>query len=403
MRMTVEFIEENCIGCKMCLKACPYNAIDMVEVAGKDKPVARKNENCIECNACVSSCKFDAISSDDVKKAVDLSAYKGVWVFAEQRDGELNKVSLQLLGCARGLAEDLGHEVCAVLLGHEMEEAARTLVAHGADRVFVFDHESLAHFRTLSYSHLISNLIKAEKPNIVLYGATHIGRDLAPRIAQRLDVGLTADCTELTINEEDGEKYLHQTRPAFGGNVMATIVCYRTRPQMSTVRPGIMKELEPDSDRTGEIVNVEADFTGLEELVKVIRVVKAAHHTASIEDAPIIVSGGRGIGGKEKFKVLQDLADVIGAEVAGSRVAVDSGWIDKERQVGQTGKSVRPELYIACGISGSIQHRAGMQNSKIIVAIDRDEDAPIFKVAHYGIVGDLHEIVPMLTESFRKM
>ncbi len=399
--MVVEFIEDNCIGCKLCLKSCPYDGIDMVEVPGKKKPVARKNDSCTECGACVSSCKFEAIESDEVKEIVDLSAYRGVWVFAEQRDGDLNKVALQLLGCGRKLATDLGHELCAVLLGHDIGGAAQKLITYGADRVFVIDHEKLASFRTAPYTHVISKLVSERKPNIVLYGATHIGRDLAPRIARRLNVGLTADCTELTINEEDGEKYLHQTRPAFGGNVMATIVCYRTRPQMATVRPGIMKELDPDENRTGEILHVDADLSGIAELVKIIRVVKETKHRANIEEAPILVSGGRGVGGRENFRILEELAGVIGGEIAGSRMAVDSGWLEHDRQVGQTGKTVRPDLYIACGISGSIQHRAGMQNSKIIVAINKDPDAPIFNVAHYGIVGDLFEIVPMLTDAFR--
>lgn len=393
--MAIWIEEEECIGCGECIDSCPYNAIEIVD------DIAKLLENCNECGACIESCEQEAIRTDVEKeeKEVTIEDYKGVWVFAEQRGGDLGKVGLQLLGGGRQLADTLGQELCAVILGHEIKPLANTLVAHGADKVYVADAPILKNYQTDSYTSVIVDLIKTYKPNIAIYGATHIGRDLAPRIARRLEVGLTADCTELTIDDE--EKLLLQTRPAFGGNVMATIICPNTRPQMSTVRPGIMKELDPDESRKGEIIETEVKVTDNDLLTKIIEIIKEKRKTVNLEEANIIVSGGRGVGGKEGFKVIRDLAEVLGGEVGGSRVAVEKEWIEQDHQVGQTGKTVRPDLYIACGISGSIQHRAGMQNSGLIVAINKDPDATIFKIADYGIVGDLHEVVPMLTKALK--
>ncbi|HID71143.1 MAG TPA: 4Fe-4S dicluster domain-containing protein [Thermoplasmata archaeon] len=393
----VWIVAEKCKGCKACLASCPYGYIEM---RGK---VAHILPECTGCGACIDACKFGAIVTDEKKEEVqDLSSYKGVWVFAEQRNGVLNKVALQLLGCGRELANDLSQELCAVLAGGEgVEKLTKELIAAGADKVYLVVDKKLSHYQTDAYTKVLTELIKRYKPNIVLYGATHIGRDLAPRVARRVDTGLTADCTELTIEKETG--LLQQTRPAFGGNIMATILCRNRRPQMATVRPGVMQALEPQHSRKGEIIREEVDLKDTNLFVKLLEVVKEAKHTVRLEEAPIIVSGGRGVGSKEGFKIIEELAKLMGGEVGGSRVAVEKGWIPQERQVGQTGKSVRPELYVACGISGSIQHMAGMQNSKIIVAINKDPDAPIFKIAHYGIVGDLHEIVPLLTEEIKKM
>ena len=393
--MAVWIVEDTCIGCQKCVEVCPYGAIDMVD--GK----ARINEKCTGCGACVDECPVEAIETDVVKQEVDLSAYKGVWVFAEQRDGALNKVSLQLLGCGRGLADDLDEELCAVLPGDDVENLVGELIAGGADRVYLVEDEKLGHYQTDAYTKVLEELIGKHKPSIVLYGATHIGRDLAPRVAQRIDTGLTADCTELTIDPETQQ--LQQTRPAFGGNIMATILCPGHRPQMATVRPGVMQALEPALLRKGELVRETVDLSECNLMTRILEVVKEAHRKVKLEDAVIIVSGGRGVGGKDGFKLIGELAEVMGGEVGGSRVAVERGWVPQEHQVGQTGKSVRPELYVACGISGAIQHLAGMQNSKIIVAINKNPDAPIFKVAHYGIAGDLFEILPMLTEEIKAM
>ncbi len=392
--MTVWIITEKCVGCKICLKSCAYGAIDMVE--GK----AVINDKCTSCGACIEACKFKAIDSDITEKKVDLSAYKGVWVFAEQRGGELNKVALQLLGIGRKLANDLGEELCAVLPGNDVQNLALELSAGGADKVYLVEDPKLANFQTDAYTKVMSDLIGKYKPAIVLYGATHIGRDLAPRVAQRTYTGLTADCTELEIDPET--RLLQQTRPAFGGNIMATILCKNHRPQMSTVRPGVMQAQEPDLEKTFAIVKETVDLSGCNLKTQILEIVKEAHHAVQIEDAHIIVSGGRGVKSAEGFKVLEELAKVMGGEVGGSRVAVEKGWIPQVQQVGQTGKSVRPELYVACGISGSIQHMAGMQGSNIILAINKNADAPIFKIAHYGIVGDLFEVVPLLTEAVKK-
>ncbi|AYF54672.1 electron transfer flavoprotein subunit alpha/FixB family protein [Clostridium botulinum C] len=327
---------------------------------------------------------------------MNIADFKGVWVFAEQRDGELQKVALELLGKGREIADKLGVELTAVLLGNKIENVANELLAHGADKVLYAEDERLANYTTGAYTRVICDLVNEKKPEILFIGASFIGRDLGPRVAARLHTGLTADCTSLDTEEETG--HLLMTRPAFGGNLMATIMCTENRPQMSTVRPGVFDKLEADESRVDaskiEKVNVQLDAEDLKVTVK--EVVKIAKEVADIGEAEVIVAGGRGVGNKENFAKLQELADALNGVVAGSRAATDNGWIDHALQIGQTGKTVRPKLYIACGISGAIQHLAGMQDSDYIIAINKDEDAPIMKVADLGLVGDLNKIIPEL-------
>jgi len=331
---------------------------------------------------------------------------KNVFVFAEQRDGAIQKVAFELIGKATELAAALGQEVEAILVGSNIRDKAQDLIEHGASRVHVVDDPKLAEYMTEPYATAVTAVIKACDPEIVLFGASSIGRDLAPRISARVHTGLTADCTGLEIGNikkgaTDFENQLLMTRPAFGGNIMATIVCTDHRPQMATVRPGVMSALERDPSRKGEIVDFPVDLTGTE-TVTIKEVVKEGKKSADITEAKILVSGGRGIGGPEKFDMLRELADTLGGEVSSSRACVDAGWIAKDRQVGQTGKTVRPNLYVACGISGAIQHVAGMEGSDFIIAINKNETAPIFDVADLGIVGDVNAIVPKLTEAVKK-
>ena len=323
---------------------------------------------------------------------------KNVFVIAEQRDGKIMKVSYELIGKARELANDLGQDVVAVLMGSGIEAVAGDLAKAGADKVIVVDDPILAEYVTEPYAKATTAVIKANDPEIVLFGASSIGRDLAPRVSARIHTGLTADCTKLEIDPET--KLLNMTRPAFGGNIMATILCADHRPQMATVRPGVMQALE-SCDKVGEVEKFAVEFTPADMNVEICEVVKTDKKTVDITDAKILVSGGRGLGSAEGFAQLKELADVLGGEVSASRAAVDNGWIEKDRQVGQTGKTVRPDLYVACGISGAIQHVAGMEESDIIVAINKDETAPIFDVADYGLVGDLNKIVPQLTEMLK--
>lgn len=326
----------------------------------------------------------------------DFSSYKNVWVFAEQRDGAITPVVIELLGEGRKLADEIGVNLCAILLGKNVDSMAKELVAYGADTVYTADDELLEKFTTDAYTKVITDAINEFKPEIVLYGATHIGRDLAPRIASRVSTGLTADCTKLEIDPDD--KKLKQTRPAFGGNIMATIICPNTRPQMSTVRPGVMEKAEKNHSRDGKIVPMSFNLSKDDIRVEVIKTVKTKKDLVSLTDANIIVSGGLGMGSPEGFEMLKQLADKLGGVVGASRAAVDAGWIDHSHQVGQTGTTVKPNLYIACGISGAIQHLAGMQNSDFIIAINKNETAPILDIADYGIVGDVKDIVPLLTE-----
>lgn len=329
---------------------------------------------------------------------MEKSQYKDVYVFIEQRDGVVQNVALELLGKARELAEKLGEQVVAILPGYKFTDQAQKCIEYGADRVLVIDTPELEVYTTEPYAQAIAQIIDERKPSIVLYGATTIGRDLGPRLSARVNTGLTADCTGLEISDD---RDLMMTRPAFGGNLMATIVCREHRPQMSTVRPGVMRMAEPDPARKGEIENVKINFNPEKFRVRVTKRVKETKNLVDIADANVLVSGGRGVGTKEGFDELRALADVLGAEVSSSRAMVDAGVIGHERQVGQTGKTVRPDLYFALGISGAIQHLAGMEESEFIIAVNKDKFAPIFSVADLGIVGDVHKIVPMLTERLK--
>jgi len=349
-------------------------------------------ERCTSCGACLEVCKEKAILSDIEPRVVpDFSDRKGVWVFAEQREGKLARVSLELLGKAQELAGQLGEEVSALLLGSQVSAMTDTLIKHGAEKVFLVEHSALKDYRTIAYTEVVEELVKRYRPNILLMGATHLGRDLAPRVSRRVGVGLTADCTELTIDPEEG--ILLQTRPAFGGNVMATIANRYSRPQMATVRPGVMEPQAKPKNR-GDVISQEVSLSEERIGSKVLEMVREEKKGVNLADAKVIVAGGRGVGEGDGFRVVEALAAALGGEVAGTRVAVEEGWIPADRQVGQTGQSVRPELYVACGISGAIQHRAGMMNSRYIIAINKDPRAPIFQVADWGILGDLHEVVP---------
>lgn len=325
---------------------------------------------------------------------VDVDLYRGVWVFAEQRDNQLMNVAIELVGEGRKIANTLEVPLTAVLLGHKVDNLAEELVKYGVDQVLYADHELLDKYSTDGYTIVMDRLIQERKPEIMLIGATNIGRDLGPRISARVHTGLTADCTSLDIDMEN--RRLMQTRPAFGGNLMATIICPDHRPQMSTVRPGVMEKAKYDENRSGEIIKFTPQLKDEDIRAKVVEVVKGGKAEVQLEDAKIIVSGGRGLGNEEGFELINQLANKLGGVVGASRATVDSGWIDQGHQVGQTGKTVRPSLYIACGISGAIQHLAGMQESKLIVAINKDADAPIFKIADYGIVGDVYEVLPAL-------
>lgn len=325
---------------------------------------------------------------------------RDVFVFIEQRDNNLEKVGIELLGKARELADSLGQDVVALLLGEKIKDKAEVLIRHGADKVIVVEDPMLKEYVTEPYAKAISEIVKKYDPEILIYGASSIGRDLAPRIAARIHTGLTADCTGLEIDAES--KNLLMTRPAFGGNLMATILCEDFRPQMATVRPGVMQSLESDSSRKGEVIEEKIEFTDSDMNIEIKEISKHESTKKDITEANILVSGGRGIGGPEGFGPLQELADVLEAEISSSRAAVDAGWITKDRQVGQTGKTVRPELYFAMGISGAIQHLAGMEDSDLIVAINKDETAPIFEVADIGVVGDINAIVPKLVENIKR-
>lgn len=373
---------------------------------GKNLPESRfknivvVNEACTACGACLPACKFDALEVLEIERAGsgNLEDFSGVWVFAEQRDGVIQDVVFELLSEGRRLADELGTELGAVLLGFDMEKQTQTLIEWGADKVYYVHGAHLSQYETDRYTDVFAQLINKYKPEIVLAGATSVGRAFIPRVAVRVKTGLTADCTSLAIDPE--KRMLLQTRPAFGGNILATIICPDHRPQMATVRHKVLKKIEPEAGRTGEVINETPKTTPAR--TRIVEVLHEMGNKVNLAEADIIVSGGRGLGGPEKFEIIEELAKVLGAAVGASRAAVDADWIPAYHQVGQTGKTVCPKLYIACGISGAIQHMAGMSSADFIVAINKDADAPIFDIADIGIVGDLFEIVPMMTKVIRE-
>ena len=394
--MAVEIIEQKCVGCTMCIKSCPFGAIEMVN------NVAVINDNCVVCGACVDSCKFDAIIMRK-KEEVMISEceFSDIWVFAEQKKGIIQSVVYELLGEGKKLAQKRRQKLVAVLLGDNgIVSEAKKLIECGADKVYVIEDPKLKNYQDETYGNVLTKLINDHKPEIVLTGATTTGRSLIPRVAVELKTGLTADCTALDIDEEKG--LLLQTRPAFGGNIMATIICPHRRPQMATVRHKVMKEAEIDSSNEGDIITLKGADFNLDCKASWIDIVEELEETVNLTEADIIVTGGRGVGTAEGYKVVEDLAKAVGGAVGASRATVDAGWIPYSHQVGQTGKTVCPKVYFACGVSGQIQHLVGMQSADVIVAINKDPDAPIFKVATYGIVGDLHAVIPALIKKLKK-
>ncbi len=382
---------DKCIGCVKCVKVCPVQALEMFFTPEEQKIL----------DELAGTPKAATVEEVDEELA-HLSAYRGVWVFVEQTEGEPHKVSWELLGKGRELATALDVELAAVVIGHGVEHLCSEAFAYGADKAYLIDAPVFRYYRTETYLKGFSRLVETYKPEVILMGATGMGRDLAGAVATVLMTGLTADCTGLHI---DDKRNLMQTRPAFGGNIMATIMCDKYRPQMATVRPRVMVMAEHDPTRTGAVVRENCPIDEKDIFTRVIEIIsdKNAKNQVDVAAAEFIVSGGRGMMGPENFAMLQDLADELGGVVGSSRSAVDAGWMPPERQVGQTGKTVRPKIYIACGISGAIQHLVGMQDSDTIIAINRDKDAPIFEVATYGLVGDLFQIVPAITRRIREL
>ncbi len=392
----IEVIKEKCIGCGVCVNSCSYDAIIMNEQLAEID-----TEKCTLCGACVSACSFDAIIIRKYSKTIiDKSLYEGIWVFAEQRNQVLAPVVFELLGKGRELADEKECGLTAILLGHEVEPLADEILAYGADKVILVDDLELKDFKDEPYSEALVSLIRKYKPEIVLSGATNMGRSFIPRVAVESNTGLTADCTGLEIDNETGD--LKQTRPAFGGNIMATIVTPNHRPQMATVRHKVMVSLERDDTKSGTIVTEEINFKKDVCNTEFLGSVNEEGQQINIVEANIVVAGGRGLKEEKNFKLLSDLAKELGGAVGASRAAIDSEWISYPHQVGQTGKTIKPKIYIAVGISGAIQHLAGMQSADYIIAINKDADAPIFKVADLGIVGDLFEIIPKLTKMLKQ-
>jgi electron transfer flavoprotein alpha subunit len=396
--MAIKVNKDQCIGCSACVGACPFGAIEM-----QDDSKAFITEACTACGACIDACPVKTIVREQEAKqaAVDKDAYKDVWVYIELNGGKPRSVGLELLGEGRRLADAMRQHLAAVLIGDGVASVAQEAFAAGADKVYLIEGPEYAHYTTDAFAIAVVDLIATYKPSVFLLGATNDGRDLGPRVACRIGTGLTADCTGLGIDEATG--LVAWTRPAFGGNIMATILCPEHRPQMGTVRPKVFKKPEPDYSKSGEIIRVASKVKPGDIRTKLVEVIKVCTAACNLEEAEIIVSGGRGLCKPESFTLVEDLANVLGGAVGASRAAVDAGWKPALHQVGQTGKTVAPKIYFACGISGAIQHLAGMSSSDIIVAINKDPDAPIFKVADYGLVGDALEVLPMLTEEMRKI
>lgn len=395
--MAIQINQKKCIGCGACEPVCPFGAIEMQ--VGK----ATITEGCTICGACVETCPVSAIVREEEIKVVVMnkSEYKDVWVYIEVADGAPRKVGLELIGEGRKLADQMGVKLAAVIIGEKVEGLAKEVFAAGADQAYVVEAPELAHYNTDGFTATLVGLIQSYKPSVILVGATNDGRDLGPRVACRLGTGLTADCTGLGIDEATG--LVAWTRPAFGGNIMATILCPEHRPQMGTVRPSVFKRPVPDYSKSGEIIRVASSVKAEDIRTRLIDIIHVCTTSCNLEEAEIIVSGGRGIGTADNFCLIEQLADVLGASVGASRAAVDAGWKSVLHQVGQTGKTVGPKIYFACGISGAIQHMAGISSSDIIIAINKDPDAPIFKMADYGIVGDVAEVLPLLAEEFKKI
>jgi len=397
--MPIQIIIEKCTGCSLCVKACPFDAIRIM-----DKKAVIDLNKCTLCGACKDACKFKAVLIERTPAKCDLpdiKDYKGIWVFLEQKNGKVQSVSYELLGKAQELAKKLNCQVSGVLIGNKMDDQLDELIFCGADNIYLVEAPELANFQDEPYTNILVELVKKYKPEILLCGATNIGRSLISRVAINIKAGLTADCTGLDIDPD--KKILLQTRPAFGGNIMATIISPNYRPQMATVRHKVFTPMVADKKRKGKIIRESFNSSLYISRTKLLDVVEEIESLVNLAEADIIVSGGRGMGGPENFKILEGLAHVLGAAVGSSRAAVDAGWMPYSHQVGQTGRTVAPKIYFACGISGQIQHLVGMQSSKIIVAINKDPEAPIFKVATYGIVGDLFQIIPALTSKFKEV
>jgi len=396
--MSIAIIVEKCTGCSLCAQACSFGAI---RVMGKKAVIDL--DKCTLCGACKDACKFKAVLLENTpaKCALpEIKDYKGIWVFIEQKNGRAQSVSYELLGKARELAKKLNTDVSGVLIGNKLEDQLDELIFCGADNIYLVEAPELANFQDEPYTNILAGLVKKYKPEILLCGATNIGRSLIARAAIKIKAGLTADCTGLDIDPD--KKILLQTRPAFGGNIMATIISPNYRPQMATVRHKVFAPLPADKRRKGRIIKESFDSSLYVSRAKLLDIIEEIESTVNLSEADIIVSGGRGMGSRENFKLLEEFAHVLGAAVGSSRAAVDSGWRPYSHQVGQTGRTVAPKIYFACGISGQIQHLVGMQSSKIIVAINKDPEAPIFKVSTYGIVGDLFAILPVLTKTFKE-
>jgi len=387
---------EKCTGCGICEDVCPVDAAVVT-----DGVPSIDMGSCTLCGVCVSACPVNAINIKRKAKTEDTSGYRDVWVFSEVIGGDLKPVSLELLGRGRELADELGQKLCAVLIGSGIEEFVDKLGAYGAEVVYKVDDPIYENYSTDAYTSAISQLITEFKPNVFLYGATHVGRDLAPSVASNLGLGLTADCTGLAIEEKDN--LLLQTRPAFGGNVMADIICPNTRPQMATVRPNVMETATPDESREFEVVERKISLPARAVRTEILETISGREEKqVGVEEADCIISGGRGLGSEKNFGIIEELAETLSGVVGCSRPIVELGWMPKSRQVGQSGKTVSPRLYIACGISGAIQHQVGIRNSDIIIAINKDPEAPIFDIADFGVVGDLHQIIPRLIERLKE-
>lgn len=390
----MKILADKCVKCLQCIKVCPCSAIK------DDKNVVYIDNNCTLCGICISKCSFDAISySENFQGSkVNIDEYKGILIFGEQRAGKIHGVVHELLGEGKRIAKQLGTKVSVVLLGINTDKLVKELFAFGANKVFQIDHPQLEYFNDELYTDIITQVILQSKPEIFLVGSTTYGSSLAPRIASRLNTGLTADCTNLEIDSEN--RLLKQTRPAFSGNLMATIICPKHRPQMCTVRPKVMKPIEPDFNKLGQVIKPNVVISQNLK-VRRIDIIKNNAQKVNLADADIIVSAGRGIQKPDNIELIREFADCLGAAVGSSRALVDAGWIEYSHQIGQTGINVRPKVYIACGISGAIQHLAGMMSAKYIIAINKDPNAPIFKVASLGMVGEIERIIPELIKEIK--